>query len=127
MTVPSVISLTAEEYMSITKKGKSWDEKCIMDFIEKKSPITFNLIKTNKATKDQITQPETEGAIKKQITDLVAGSEGSHKKVISIKKVNKTNNVYQVFMDSRGKRLIVSIWLGKNLVGKASENSTDEE
>jgi hypothetical protein len=115
MTVPDVIQLTEVEYTSITKKGRSWNDEQILELIKKKSPVTFQSITDHKCKKDQITEPEKETAIKKQITDLVAGAAANQKKAISIKKKNRAENLYQIFMDKKDHRLIVSLWFGKNL------------
>ena len=124
-TVPIIVQLTSEEYNSINKIRQTWNEVIIMDLINNYNPELREELRN--LTKDQITQPETENARKKQIDDLIAGSDMNRKKTISIKKINKQKDVFQIFMDNQCKRLIVTRYYGSRLIANGNNNINNSE
>jgi hypothetical protein len=121
LTVPIIVQLTSEEYNSINKIRRTWNEGIIMDLINSYNPELREELRN--LTKDQITQPETENARKKQIVALVAGADMNRKKTISINKINKQKDVFHIFMDNQGKRLIVTRYYGSRLI--TNENNLE--
>jgi len=112
-TVPKIIQLTEEEYKSIGKINRSWDESRVMELInEYDTELCMELMDLEK---DQITEPRTENARKKQIEDLVSGFEQNKKKIISVGKEIRYKDIYQVFMDNIENRLIISRYYGSKL------------
>ena len=73
--------------------------------------------------KDLIKFKEEILQLKKQIEDLVAGADANKKKTISIKKDNKTKDVFQIFMDNQQKRLIITRYYGTKLSSSANDRS----
>jgi hypothetical protein len=121
LRVPKIIQLSAEEYSSIGKVRRSWDEARIMDLIGRHDRELREELRS--LSKDQITEPATPNARKKQIEDLVAGADANKKKTISIKKDNKTKDVFQIFMDNQQKRLIITRYYGTKLSSSANDRS----
>lgn len=123
-TVPKIIQLSNEEYSSINKIRTAWNQSRIMEIINQYDPELCEELR--ELEKDQITQPETPNARKKQIEDLVAGAQENKKKSISIKKDNKKKNVFQIFMDNQAKRLVVTRYYGTRLQERSRASSSDE-
>ncbi len=113
LRIPKIIQLSVEEYESIDKLGRAWNEVKIMELIQHYDAELHQELQL--LTKDQITEPETQNARKKQIEDLVSGANENKEKVISIKKDNKNKDVFQIFMDNQEKRLIVTRYYGTKI------------
>ena len=120
--VPKIIQLSEDEYRSINKIRSKWNEQIIFELIRIHDDELYNEIKL--MSKDQITEPKTQSARKKHIDDLCVGAQENKKKSISIKKDNKKKDVYQIFMDNLGHRLIVTRYYGTRLI---NENISDDE
>jgi hypothetical protein len=73
----------------------------------------------------QITQPENEKSIKKHITDFVNASQQNKKCSIDIDKDEKEKNIYQIFLDSKENRIIVSKYYGKKLSEEPESDDDD--
>jgi hypothetical protein len=123
MTVPVIITLTSEEYQSIGKIGRSWNEDTIKGFIRQYKPEIAVALDEGEFKKDQITEPKEESAIKKQIQPLVHGAETNKKSMTSIKKEHRKENMYQVFLDKANTRLIVSLYYGTRLSEDSDEST----
>ena len=120
LCVPKIIQLSVEEYASIDKLGRSWNEEKILELVNQHDTELHNELR--RLTKDQITEPKTQNARKKQIEDLVRGANENKGKVISISDEDKTKDLFQIFMDSQEKRLIITRYYGtKNNGEEASE------
>jgi len=119
--VPIIVQLTTEEFTSIGKSGKSWNDAQIMTLIREKNSELADELAT--LDRDQITMPEKPNSIKKQITDIVAGALNNKTKVVSIKGKNKDKNIYQIFMDKHENRLIVTRFYGKLITTPLAENN----
>lgn len=129
-TVPKVFQLTEEEYASIKKvKGKSgkdtkeWDKATIMAQISKKDPALETIIKGLDCF--QVTAPDADNTYKKYITDFIARAEGGTKYIMGLHKDSKKKDGYQVFLDNKNKKMIVSVYYGTRLPKDDSE-SDDE-
>jgi hypothetical protein len=129
-TVPKVFQLTDEEYASIKKvKGKSgkdtkeWDKATIMAQISKKDPAIEAIVKGLECF--QVTAPDAENTYKKYITDFIARAEGGTKYIMGLHKDSKKKDGYQVFLDNKNKKIIVSVYYGTRLPKDDSE-SDDE-
>ena len=132
-TVPKVFQLTDEEYGSIKKmKGKSgkdtkeWDKATIMAHISKKDPALESIIKGLDCF--QVTQPDhtkSENTYKKYVTDFISRAASGTKYIMGLHKDSKKKDGYQVFLDSKDKKIIVSVYYGTRLPKDDSE-SDDE-
>ena len=129
-TVPKVFQLTEEEYLSIKKvKAKSgkdtkeWDKATIMAQILKKDAELQSKIKGMDCF--QVTAPEAENTYKKYITDFIARAEAGTKYIMGLHKDSKKKDGYQVFLDNKNKKMIVSVYYGTRLPKDDSE-SDDE-
>jgi hypothetical protein len=132
-TVPKVFQLTEEEYLSIKKvKGKSgkdtkeWDKATIMAQIVKKDTALHAIIKGMDCF--QVTQPQyetSENTYKKYVTDFIARAEAGTKYIMGLHKDSKKKDGYQVFMDSKNKKIIVSVYYGTRL--PKDESESDDE
>jgi hypothetical protein len=112
-TVPKIVQLSDEEYNSINKVKRAWNEERIMELINEYDPeLCMELMNMEK---DQITEPDCENSRKKHIDDIVSGAEQNKKKTISIKKDLKNKDVFQIFMDNVNHRLIVTRYYGSRL------------
>lgn len=125
MRVPVIVQLTQEEYTGIGKKGKQHDEAAIKALIAQKNPGLAKELEG--LVKDQITEPTVEGSIKRQIDGPVAGAETNTPKLVSLKKKNKTKNIFQIFMDKANSRLIVCRFYGASVAGSGEDSTSDEE
>lgn len=126
MTVPTLISVTKEEYdTAIMKKGKKYDSEKLLNLIGNyNKPLEIEL---RTLERKQITQPENEKSIKKHITDFVNASHQNKKCSIDIDKDEKEKNIYQIFLDSKENRIIVSKYYGKKLTEEPeSEDDNDD-
>ena len=129
-TVPKVFQLTDEEYGSIKKiKGKSgkdtkeWDKATIMAQVAKKDAELQSIIKGMDCF--QVTEPAADNTYKKYITDFIARAEAGTKYIMGLHKDSKKKDGYQVFMDTKNKKMIVSVYYGTRLPKDDSE-SDDE-
>ena len=129
-TVPKVFHLTDEEYLSIKKmKGKSgkdtkeWDKATIMAQIVKKDAALHAIIKGMDCF--QVTAPDAENTYKKYVTDFITRAEGGTKYIMGLHKDSKKKDGYQVFLDNKNKKIIVSVYYGTRMPKDDSE-SDDE-
>lgn len=129
-TVPKVFQLTEDEYASIKKvKGKSgkdtkeWDKATIMAQVVKKDAALHDMIKGMDCF--QVTAPDAENTYKKYVTDFIARAEAGTKYIMGLHKDSKKKDGYQVFLDNKNKKMIVSVYYGTRLPKDDSE-SDDE-
>lgn len=114
-SVPIVITLTQTEFNSITKIRGVWDYVTILKLINKYSPSTHDKIKD--MVKGQIVQPENDKSYDKLITAFANASLNSTKYTWTLSDDNyKGKDVYQIYLDNRLYRIIISIYYGKVLV-----------
>lgn len=125
MTVPKIIKVSDEEFNSLKKKGRSWDESSFISVIKKYDEELVKEI--NKMKKLQITLPETDDSYKKHIEDPMNAINENKKFAIDIKKGKESDNLYQIYIDSKNKSLIVSLYYGKNIVSTENENTPINE
>lgn len=129
-TVPKVFQLTEEQWVSIKKvKGKSgkdkkeWDKSTILPLIASKDPPLEALIRGMDCF--QVTAPDADNTYKKYITDFIARAESGTKYIMGLHKDSKDKDGYQVFLDNKNKKVIVSVYYGTRLP-KATVDSDDE-
>lgn len=114
-SVPIVITLTQVEFNSITKIRGVWDYVTILKLINKYSPSTHDKIKD--MVKGQIVQPENDKSYDKLITAFANASLNNTKYTWTLSDDNyKGKDVYQIYLDNRLYRIIISIYYGKVLV-----------
>lgn len=121
LRVPKIIQLSVEEYGSIDKLGRSWNEEKILELVNQHDTELHNELR--RLTKDQITEPKTQNARKKQIEDLVRGANENKGKVISISDEDKNKDLFQIFMDSQEKRLVITRYYGTKNNGEETSDS----
>ena len=129
-TVPKVFQLSDEQWGSIKKvKGKSgkdkkeWDKGTILPLIASKDAPLEAEIKGMDCF--QVTAPDAENTYKKYVTDFTARAESNTKYIMGLHKDSKNKDGYQVFLDNKNKKLIVSVYYGTRLP-KDDSDSDDE-
>jgi len=105
------------------KDTKEWDKATIMAQISKKDPAIEAIVKGLECF--QVTAPDAENTYKKYITDFIARAEGGTKYIMGLHKDSKKKDGYQVFLDNKNKKIIVSVYYGTRLPKDDSE-SDDE-
>jgi hypothetical protein len=129
-TVPKVFQLSDEEYASIQKvKGKSgkdkkeWDKSTILPLIASQDAPLEALIRGMECF--QVTAPDAENTYKKYVIDFTARATAGTKYIMGLHKDSKNKDGYQVFLDNKNKKVIVSVYYGTRLP-KATVDSDDE-
>jgi len=115
MTVPIIIQLSKEEYemLQTYKKGRSWDADKIQDMLEsKRGGLKTELLNHKKY---QISEPSEGPSVKKHIEAPVLAAADNRKYTIDIKPDLRDKDLYQMFLDKTGYRVIVSIYNGSKL------------
>jgi hypothetical protein len=112
-SIPIVVSVSKEEFGKITKSGHAWNIESILEIIKKYSNDTYDTIKTME--KNQIVQPNADLSYNKMITAFVKASENNTKYTWAIGK-NKHKDTYQVYLDNRSFRIVVSIYYGSRII-----------
>jgi len=116
-TIPTVLTITSEEYSTIHKIGKKWNTVSIFDIINKYNPQLLEELKTRK--QEQITESTEENATyKKRITNFVNAAEKGNRVTLGTGDVREDS--YQIFLDKLQHRIIVTIYNGSK---KPKENS----
>lgn len=115
MTVPFVIQLSKDEYDTLQtyKKGRGWDAEKIQNMLESKRPGLKEELLNHK--KYQITEPSEGPSIKKHIDAPILAAAEKRKYTIDIKPDLRDKDLYQMFLDKTGYRVIVSIYNGSKL------------
>jgi len=113
-SIPIVINCSTDDYISICKVGNEWDINSILSIIKKYSNSIYNIIKN--MNKNQVVCPQTDKSYDKLITAFVNAAENGGKYTWRIG--NKVNiDTYQIYLDNRSHRIIVSIYYGSRLNG----------
>ena len=113
-SVPIVIQVTAEDYKTIVKNKVSWDLKSVHRVIQKYSSETYDRIKDMK--KNQVQQPESDHSYEKRIVAFVNAAERNALYTWTERHINQVDtDTYQVYLDNRCNRVIVSIYYGSRL------------
>jgi hypothetical protein len=112
-SIPILISVSLEDFKKITKSGRSWNIDSILNIIKKYSNHTYEKIKNME--KNQVVQPETDASYDKLITAFVNASEKNIKYTWAIGD-KKTSDTYQIYLDNRSNRIIISIYYGSKIV-----------
>lgn len=121
-SIPIVISnISPEDFKTIIKTGKSWNIESILAIIKKYSQDTYHKIYTME--KNQIVQPESDTSYDKMITAFVKAASQKHKYTWRIGD-NKLSDTYQIYLDNRCFRIIVSIYYGSKKKLETERSST---
>jgi hypothetical protein len=117
-TVPRVFMIGEEKYATIQKKSPTsniWDTDTIFAVIDDES-LVKDLQRRKKAKGQfQITQPEKPDTYKKYITDFVQKSVENRLFNMGLHPKDKDKDGYQIFLDNKEHRIIVSIYNGTKL------------
>lgn len=126
-TVPVVIDITKTEYDSIKRvyggSGNStWDYSTISTIIHKYNPeigSELDVIEQN-GGKDQIIVPVSESSYTTYISEFVKASIlNKRRQHVSTNKTNTKDN-FQIYLDNKEYRIIVSIYYGSRLVSAST-------
>lgn len=115
LTVPNIVHVSDDnEWTAITKKkGRGYDEQYILSFISKQNPELGDELQV--MTKKQISMPDGDNSYKKHILDFVkAAQEGKNFSIDIGNKIVDTD-IYQIFLDNKEKRLIITRYYGTKL------------
>jgi hypothetical protein len=133
MTIPDIINVASDEWDNIIKKqGRSYNSELIIQHIRKTNESLANEI--SKMTKKQITMPKDDikdktktkvSSYKKHILDLVNAANQNQNFSVDITKKEIEKDVYQIFLDEKEKRLIVSRHYGSKLKDTATATATE--
>ncbi len=118
MTIPILINTTEEDYNKImeSKKNKRYDLKIIYNIICKYDKKIAQDIKDNKL--DQQSCPgidkkkSDKSSYEKNIIPIINAIKEKKKWSLNIKKTNKDKDVYQLYFDSKNKKIYVSFYYG---------------
>lgn len=111
-SIPIVVPVSTDDFSKITKSGRAWSTESILGVIKKYSNDTFDKIKP--MVIKQVVQPDTDASYDKLITAFVKASENRTKYTWAIGK-NERKDTYQVYLDNRSHRIIVSIYYGSKI------------
>lgn len=108
-TVPIVFKVSKDEFNSIKKQGRGWNLNIIHDLVRKYSADAYQTIVHMKI--DQIVQPQSEQSYNKLITSFVHAADRGAKYTWATGN-KKIDDTYQIYLDNRNHRIIVSIHYG---------------
>ena len=120
MTVPVVIDITQTEFDSIKRvygAKHTWDYSTISTIIQKYNPEIGSVLDTieKNGGKDQIIVPVSESSYTTYISEFVKASIlKKRRQHVSTNKTNTMDN-FQIYLDSKEYRIIVSIYYGSKL------------
>jgi hypothetical protein len=115
-SIPIVIPVSPEDFNRIDKKGTRWNIELILEIVKTYSKDTYDKIKTME--NKQVVQPETDKSYNKLVTAFVRASETNRKYTWTIGEI-KQEDTYQVYLDNRSHRIIVSIYYGSKTITPA--------
>lgn len=121
-TVPRVFEIGAEKYAAIKKVGTSkiWDVKTIFAQIDDAALVADLQRRKDAKGQFQITQPEAPNTYKKYITDFVQKAVEKRLFNMGLHEDDKQKDGFQIFLDNKEHRLIVSLYNGANLEAKTA-------
>lgn len=117
-TIPVVIDVGETTYRDNIKHkknkeggdGKHWDKDAIIALIESTDSGLAALLKDRKCF--QCTEPDAPDTYKKYVTDFAAKATQGLKFNMGIHKKDKERDGYQMFLDKKGWRIIISVYNG---------------
>jgi hypothetical protein len=115
-TIPIVISITQDEFNTIKKDGKGWNITTIHNVIKDNNADTYDKIKD--MDKIHVIKPMSDTSYNKLITTFIRKAEQNEGyKILQQSQKDddsplKYKDTYQIYLDSRGFKIIVSIWYG---------------
>jgi hypothetical protein len=108
-SIPIVLQITSEDFGKIIKSGRIWNISSILEIIKKYSNDTF--IKIKDMEKNQVVCPEKDDSYDKLITAFVKAFDSKTKYTWAIGD-KKNIDTYQIYLDNRSYRIIISIYYG---------------
>jgi hypothetical protein len=114
-SVPIVLNVSMEDFNTISKTGRMWNITSIQDVIKKYSNDTYNIIRNME--KNQIVQPDTDNSYNKLINEFVKASENNIR-YSWMTGDKKSIDTYQIYLDKRSYRIIVSIYYGSKTLSR---------
>jgi hypothetical protein len=123
-TVPVVISITKTEYDSIKRvyggSGNStWDDSTILPIIQKYNPVIGSELERilSECGKDQVVESHSERTYKDYVTNMVNACNNNkpHKHGGNKNNINHKKDMFQIYLDRKDNRIIVSIYYGSKL------------
>lgn len=123
-TVPVVISITKTEYDSIKRvyggSGNStWDDSTILPIIQKYNPVIGSELERimSEGGKDQVVESHSERTYKDYVTNMVNACNNNkpHKHGGNKINTNHKKDIFQIYLDRKDNRIIVSIYYGSKL------------
>ena len=131
-TVPKVFQLSVEEWETIKnvkdksgKDKKEWDKATILPLIGSQDAPLEALIKEMECF--QVTKPKADDTYKKYVTDFTARAESKTKYIFGVNKKSKRKDGYQVFLDYKNRKVIVSVYYGTRLPKDDSDSDSDSD
>lgn len=113
-SIPRVFSITQEEFMECTRKtGKNYIRELIYNEIKKHDAELDKILRSLKCF--QITQPDKDDTYKKYVIDFKKKAEEGRTFNMGIHKDNKKVDGFQIFLDNRENKIIVSIYYGSRI------------
>lgn len=116
-TVPRVFSVGQEAFATIQKKGIRYVVESIVSLIERSDAVLADELRKRYKAKGQfqITQPKEDDTYKKYVTDFVKKAEEDRVYNMGLHKDDKRKDGYQIFLDNRAYRIIVSLYNGSRI------------
>lgn len=115
-SIPIVIPVSPEDFNRIDKIGSRWNIETILEIVKTYSKETYDKIKTME--NKQVVQPETDKSYSKLITAFVRAAQTNRTYTWTIGEI-KHEDTYQVYLDNRSHRIIVSIYYGSKTITPA--------
>jgi hypothetical protein len=112
-SIPIIVSVSVEDFGKITKTGRAWNITSILDVIKAYAADTYEKIKD--MVKGQVVLPDSDSSYEKLITAFVKAADASERCTWAMGK-NKTVDTYQIYLDDRDHRIIVSIYYGSKTI-----------
>jgi hypothetical protein len=116
-TIPSIIQLTKEEYDTISKIKKEWNINTILPFVQKYEKTLYD--KIHKMHLNLIVCPNADSTYKKLITSFIKAYEEKRKFTWDTKSLGNKDS-YQIHLDNRSYKIIISIYYGSKLPTKTN-------
>jgi hypothetical protein len=123
LSIPDILIVSSDDWDTIIKKkGRVYDVELILSYIKKQNKTLADEL--SKMNKKQITMPtipdekttsKKSNSYKKHILDLVSAAEKGNTFSVDITKDESNKDVYQIFLDSKEKRLVISRYYGTRL------------
>jgi hypothetical protein len=111
-SIPIVLQITSEDFNKITKTGSNWNISSILEVIKNYSSNSY--LKIKDMEKNQVVCPKSDSSYDKLITSFVDAFNSKKKYTWSFRD-KKNIDTYQIYLDMRSYRIIISIYYGSKL------------